>query len=595
MSRRDEAIDFRTRTGIAENNLATLARALGIPIGRLDPSEAPHTIQGLQSLNDFSGTGLDILFRNLSTGRNDIAGGLTAGIEEALEDSNLQESIARSMTVLAVNLERVFTNQDIQDIFEPSIAALKEVVDQAEFNLQFARQTGGDVQGALQDSIRANTDYYQRRINAANLERQLFGTSIENVEQLNRILQATNNQTRAALSLLDQTGGEIVQRGNFRRRDAQSLAERTGTDRQFTEAIARAQYGTEAYDAEVAAATPAESIAPVIESVNEGIEIINAAILSIETRIEQSNDPEEIARLLSQVPDLIRQKYEMLRKALEARFGAGEITESVFNASLSELQSNEAREVERHSDAVLANTLRIIDEDAQLINASITALETQIDQSNDPAEIATLLDQVPALITEKYRLLRQALDEKYVAGEISVDVYNTSLTAINNSKASETERHSDAVLANTLSAIDDDVALIDANIEALQFSVEQSDDPQAIAGFLEAIRILIADKYSRLRERLDELLAAEEISQTAFDAAILGLTTAENRALAGIDTQALNAITAEAQAQVAFINGSIENLRLSLELTDDPEEIQQILDAIKVLTAARFDVPCVMS
>ena len=107
LSRRDEAIDFRTRTGIAENNLATLARALGIPIGRLDPSEAPHTIQGLQSLNDFSGTGLDTLFRNLSTGRNDIAGGLTAGIEEALENSNLQESIARSMTVLAVNLERV--------------------------------------------------------------------------------------------------------------------------------------------------------------------------------------------------------------------------------------------------------------------------------------------------------------------------------------------------------------------------------------------------------------------------------------------------------------------------------------------------------
>ena len=146
------------------------------------------------------------------------------------------------------------------------------------------------------------------------------------------------------------------------------------------------------------------------------------------------------------------------------------------------------------------------------------------------------------------------------------------------------------MLANTLSAIDDDVALIDANIEALQFSVEQSDDPQAIAGFLEAIRILIADKYSRLRERLDELLAAEEISQTAFDAAILGLTTAENRALAGIDTQALNAISAEAQAQVAFINGSIENLRLSLELTDDPAEIQQILEAIKILTASRFDV-----
>ena len=479
--------------------------------------------------------------------------------------------------------------ETIQSYTESVLVGLQEQLNQASFNLDFAQQTGGDVEGALQDVIRANTALYQEQIDSYNLQRLATGRAVGNVEELNRILNELNNQARLQLDSTNQITPSAIR---SRQRSTRATAERTGTDRQFTEDIARAQYGDVAYDAEVAAAapTPAESIAPVIESVNEGIEIINAAILSIETRIEQSNDPEEIARLLSQVPDLIRQKYEMLRKALETRFGAGEITESVFNASLSELQSNEAREIERHSDAVLANTLRIIDEDAQLINASITALETQIDQSNDPAEIATLLDQVPALITEKYRLLRQALDEKYVAGEISVDVYNASLTAINNSQASETERHSDAVLANTLSEIDDNVALIDANIEALQFSVSGSDDPQAIAGFLEAIRILIADKYRRLRERLNELLAAEEISKTAFDAAILGLTTAENRALAGIDTQALNAISAAAQERVEFINGSIENLRRSLQLTDDPAEIQQILDAIKVLTTARFTV-----
>ena len=483
--------------------------------------------------------------------------------------------------------------ETIQSYTDGVLGGLREELNQVQFNLDFAKQAGGDIQGALQDVIQANTALYQSQIDSYNLQRQATGRAVGNVEELNRILNDLNNDVRSQLSRIEGlTGGEIIAQGEARRQRARATAERTGTDRQFTEDIARAQYGTEAYDTEVAAAasTPAESIAPVIESVNEGIEIINAAILSIETRIEQSNDPEEIARLLSQVPDLIRQKYEMLRKALEARFGAGEITESVFNASLSELQSNEAREVERHSDNVLANTLRIIDEDAQLINASITALQTQIDASNDPAEIARLLDQVPALITEKYRLLRQALDEKYVAGEVSVDVYNASLKAINNSQASETERHSDAVLANTLSVIDDDVALIDASIESLQFSISQSDDPEAIAGFLGAIRILIADKYRRLRERLDELLAAEEISQTAFDAATLGLTTAENRALAGIDTQALAAITAEAQAQVAFINGSIENLRLSLELTDDPAEIQQILEAIKILTTARFTV-----
>ena len=38
-----------------------------------------------------------------------------------------------------------------------------------------------------------------------------------------------------------------------------------------------------------------------------------------------------------------------------------------------------------------------------------------------------------------------------------------------------------------------------------------------------------------------------------------------------------------------FINGAIENLRTSLELTDDPAQIQAILESIKTLTSARFD------
>ena len=145
----------------------------------------------------------------------------------------------------------------------------------------------------------------------------------------------------------------------------------------------------------------------------------------------------------------------MLRDALDARYNAGEIGVDVYNASLSELQSNEAREIEQHSDAVLANTLRTISEDVQLIDAEISALQTQIDQLSEPTEIVDLLSQIPGLITEKYRKLRDALDERYAAGEISVDVYNASLTALATTETAETERHSDAVLAQTLASIDD--------------------------------------------------------------------------------------------------------------------------------------------
>ena len=199
-----------------------------------------------------------------------------------------------------------------------------------------------------------------------------------------------------------------------------------------------------------------------------------------------------------------------------------------------------------------------------------------------------MLEQIPALITNKYQQLREALDEKYAAGEISVDVYNASLTELATSESADRESHSDAVLANTLSEIDDDVALIDAEIGALQLAVEQSDDPEVVAGILNAIKILVADKYKRLRERLEELHAAEEISDTAFNAASLALGTAENQALAEIDTQAINEVAAEARDRANFVNGAIENLRTSLQLTDDPAEIQAILDAIKTLTSARF-------
>ena len=137
------------------------------------------------------------------------------------------------------------------------------------------------MQGALQRVIQANTALYQQQIDSYNLQRLATGRAVGNIEELNRTLNALNNESRLALEALPSS-----QRFNLRSTIA-DRQERGAIDlssgRENTEAIARAQYGTEAYDAEVAAATPAESIAPVIESVNEGIEIINAAILSIET------------------------------------------------------------------------------------------------------------------------------------------------------------------------------------------------------------------------------------------------------------------------------------------------------------------------
>ena len=96
-----------------------------------------------------------------------------------------------------------------------------------------------------------------------------------------------------------------------------------------------------------------------------------------------------------------------------------------YNASTGSFESIEGSEAgapegsrnpEAVAEDVLAGVIEGINEDVALINASITALETQIDQASNPDEIAALLDQLPALITEKYRRLREALEERFASG-----------------------------------------------------------------------------------------------------------------------------------------------------------------------------------
>ena len=90
---------------------------------------------------------------------------------------------------------------------------------------------------------------------------------------------------------------------------------------------------------------------------------------------------------------------------------------------------------------------------------------------------------------------------------------------------------------------------------------------------------------------IEELNAIKDtLTDDQFNQALKGLELGKQVALENIDTEKFDAISTEAASQVEFINGGIENLRLALQLTDDPTEAQQILDAIKVLTAARFQV-----
>ena len=587
-----ERLAFETEAAERIRSANTIANALGVdPNQFLTPGQARFSPG--QRGGELGELGLIAPLTTLPTldlqaivdSAPDISTGLTGALEQQLTSA---------IAVAFANGEPVI------EAFQPFFAHLETAMDRAGAAFDTALQGAADpsvIQYRFETLVSETTEFYDLQIRAVQAAATQSGNTAR--QATFELIQERDNIINEATNALRNASSGTGRFAAFQR--AQNYQQRIATNR--TPADIDAEYlatftpGDPIADLPIRGGiedtpelTPAESIAPIIEGINEAVELINASIVSVSTQIDQSNDPAEIAMLLSQVPALIAEKYAMLRQALNERYNAGLISVDVYNASLSELGSDESRALEQHSDQVLSNVVRGINEDIGLIDASITDLETQISGLSDPEAIAELLGQIPGLITEKYQLLRDALDARYVAGEISVDVYNSSLSILNSREAGEIESNSDAVLANTLQMIDDDVDLIDAEIGALQFAVENTDDPEAVAGLLDAIKILIMDKYRRLRERLDALLAEEEISQTAYDAATLAFDTAEGRALGAIDTQALNAISDAAQEQVSFINGAIENLRLSLELTDNPAEAQQILDAIRVLVGQRFDV-----
>ena len=84
------------------------------------------------------------------------------------------------------------------------------------------------------------------------------------------------------------------------------------------------------------------------------------------------------------------------------------------------------------------------------------------------------------------RSLREALDEKYAAEEISTDVYNASLTQLESSESADAERQSDAVLANTLRINQQAIDAISTEISALENTINQSNDPEEIQSLLAA-------------------------------------------------------------------------------------------------------------
>ena len=402
------------------------------------------------------------------------------------------KSVEQRLDEVATIPDRII--ETIQTFTDQILTGLRDELAQATFDLDFARQTGGDVEGALQDVIDANTTLYQTQIDSYNLQRQATGRAIGNVDELNRILNTLNNQARLQLDSGPQNAQQFIAANNITR----GLT--APTDDQERGVVAES---ITPEDATQGVASVADDVlANALRLTQEAIAAINTAIAGFDATIAQSNDPDEIASLLEQIADQISEGFRLRREALQQQLDAGEITREALNTGIAQLNIEQSAAMEQNADAQLANALVINEQQIDAISVGISELESRIAQSNDPAEIQTLLSQIAGQIPEIYRLRRNALSQQYAAGEITLSAFNTSLANLNIEQSAALEQNSDAKLANTLRINQQQTEAVSSAISELENRISQSNDPAEIAQLLMQIAEQIPEIYRLRRNAL---------------------------------------------------------------------------------------------
>ena len=480
----------------------------------------------------------------------------------AQSTADFSDGIKNALLASVVNLERDIRPEDIAGIFQSSIDALGENLDQSQFNLNFDQQLGRDTADAYQSLINDTTTFYQAQIDAINLVRQATGNlSFGDPEALARQAQAETNQLRLAAP---PSGPQ----------NAQQFLAASNRTRGLTEPTDDQERGLTS--AEVARVDD-EVLAAALQANQESIAAINTAIAGLDASISQSNDPAEIEQLLQQIAIQIPERYRLRREALQQQLDAGDITQAAFDTSLAQLGIEESAELERNSDAMLANALLINRQAIEAINVQVAGLENAISQSNDPAEIINLLQQIATQIPEIYRLRREAVSAQYAAGEITLDAFNTSLANLNIEQSAALEQNSDQQLANTLLINQQQTEVVSVAISELENRISQSNDPAEIARLLMDIATQIPEIYRLRRNALSKQFAAGEITSSAFNTEFANLNIEESAALEqNSDAQLANTLRINQEAQTA-ISTEISALEQAIATSNDPVEIVELL------------------
>ena len=474
--------------------------------------------------------------------------------------------------------------ETIQGFTDQVIEGLTDELAQATFDLDFARQTGGDVEGALQDVIDANTTLYQTQIDSYNLQRQATGRAIGNVDELNRILNTLNNQARLQLDSGPQNAQQFIAANNITR----GLTAPTDDQERGVVADVFSEGPPEEATPETVDTIADDALANALRITQEAINIINTGITRLDTVISQSNDPAEIADLLDQIADQIPESYRLRREALQQQFDAGEITLSALNNGIANLNIEESAAIEQNSDRQLSNALQVNQAQINAISVGISDLENQISQSNDPAEIATLLMQIAVQIPETYRLRRNALSKQFAAGEITLDGINNGIAALNIEESAALEQNSDQILANTLLVNQEAQTAISTEISGLEQTISTSNDPAEIATLLMQIAVQIPEIYMLRRGTLQAQYDAGEITLSALNTGLAQLNISEAAAIEQNSDQQLANLFSDHNADIQLIANTVSIVSEAIRNSTDPEEIAQLLVDLRAAIMEKY-------
>ena len=490
----------------------------------------------------------------------------------------------------------------LTQVYQPFIDGLQRGMESAGDSLQHAIGQGFDetvISSRVDDLAEDTTRFYDLQIEAVRAAAALSGNTAHAatfalIQERDRIINDATNQLR----LLDTSEGiGAVQQRQGLIASQQATLRAGGSEREV--AVTRDSQGNpirfdaegfEAFDPEAGTAETIadDALANALRITQEAIAIINTGITRLDNVISQSNDPAEIADLLDRIADQIPESYQLRREALQQQFAAGEITMEALNNGIANLNIEESAAIEQNSDRKLANALQVNQAQINAISVGISDLDNRISQSNDPAEIATLLMQIAAQIPEIYRLRRNALSAQFAAGEITLSAINTGIAALNIEESAAIEQNGDAQLANTLRINQDAVAAINTEISGLEQAISTSNDPAEIARLLMEIAKQIPETYRLRREALQAQYDAGEITLTALTTGIAQLNINEAAAIErNSDAQIAN-LFSDHNADIALIANTVSIVSTSIRNSTDPEEIAQLLIDLRAAIMEKY-------